>query len=262
MPSVLHDAIVDLFHKRADLAVELLHRCADIQLDHARVELGSTDFGQVAPTSYRADAVVIVRGVDRTPITGVIVEVQRRVDRRKLASWPLYVTNLRAAIGGSAILLVIALTRSVARWASRAIETGHPGFVLTPLVIGAENLPKIRDKAAASQSPGLAVLSALAHPELKIAKSAIAAVRPLPEDQSRLYENLILNALPEKIRQTLERQMKFRDYVGDRERDVYSRGEKAGLKQGREAGLEQGRLQAPSSTRRSHDSPFFIIRLL
>jgi hypothetical protein len=67
-------------------------------------------------------------------------------------------------------------------WARQAIEIGHPGFRLTPIVIELADIPKVRDRDAASQLPQLAVLSALAHPELEIAEVAIGAIAPLPED--------------------------------------------------------------------------------
>jgi hypothetical protein len=69
--------------------------------------------------------------------------------------------------------------------------TRHPGFRLTPLVIGFADVPHVRDRAAASQLPQLAVLSVMAHPELEIAEIAIEAISHLPEDRIRLYLDVI-----------------------------------------------------------------------
>jgi hypothetical protein len=51
-------------------------------------------------------------------------------------------------------------------------------------VIGLDDVPWVRDRAEASRLPEVAVLSAMAHPELEIAEAAIAQ---LPADQARLY---------------------------------------------------------------------------
>src|SRR5947209_1896678 len=81
----------------------------------------------------------------------------------------------------------IAPEPAVARWARRPIELGHPGFRLTPLVIDFADVPRVRDRIAASRLPQLAVLSVMAHPELEIAEIAIEVASRLPEDQARLY---------------------------------------------------------------------------
>jgi hypothetical protein len=39
-------------------------------------------------------------------------------------------------LGRAALLLVVALDASVARWCAQPIELGHPGFMLRPLVAG------------------------------------------------------------------------------------------------------------------------------
>jgi DNA-binding response OmpR family regulator len=48
----------------------------------------------------RADAVVIQRDRNDRPVAGVIVEIQRQIDRSKLLTWPVYVTTLRACYQG------------------------------------------------------------------------------------------------------------------------------------------------------------------
>jgi hypothetical protein len=130
----------------------------------------------------------------------VIVEVQLQADRDKLLSWPVYVTTLRAKFACAAVLLVVAPDRDVETWARQPIELGHPGFRLMPIVIGFEDVPRVRDRAAASRLPELAMLSVMAHPELEIAEVAVDALSQLPEDRKRLYLDVILMALPAAIR--------------------------------------------------------------
>jgi len=216
-------------------------RPAGIAVDHARVELESIDLTQVAPTGYYADAVTILRDGANRPVTGVIVEVQLRTDEDKLLSWPVYVSTLRAKLGCAAVLLVVAPSPAVAAWARQPIELGHPGFRLTPVVIEFKDVPWIRDHAAASRLPELAMLSVMAHPELEIAEAAIEAISQLPEDRRRLYLDVILMALPEAVRRILEARMEGYEYQSDFARKYYGQGRKEGRQEGRKKGRQEGR---------------------
>jgi hypothetical protein len=237
MLSFHHEILVELFRGNGELAVALLRTCAGIAVDHTRIELGSIDLSQVAPTEYRADAVVILHDLADRPVTGVIVEVQRQIERDKLLTWPAYVASLRAKLACPAVLLVIAPDPAVAAWARRPIELGHPGFLLTPVVIGFDDVPWVRDRAAASLLPELAVLSVMAHPELEIAEVAIDAIAQLPADQAQLYLDVIMMALPEAIRQILEARMQHYEYQSEFARKYYGQGVAAGREEGRQDGL-------------------------
>jgi hypothetical protein len=236
-----HEFLVDLFRKNGQLAVELLRSCARFEVEHTSVTQDSIDLSQVAPTTYFADAVVVLRDRDACPVTGVIVEVQRDEDRRKRRSWPSYVTNLRAKLDCAALLLVIAPDPAVAAWARQAIEIGHPGFRLTPIVIELADIPWIRDRDAALQLPQLAVLSALAHPELEIVEVAIGAIAPLPEDLARLYLDVVIAALPAPLRQILEARMQRYEYKSDFARKYYGQGLQEGVQEGMQEGMLNGR---------------------
>jgi hypothetical protein len=236
-----HEFLVDLFRKRAELAVALLRTCANIEVDHARAVHDSIDLSQVAPTSYFADTVVVLQDHSATPVTGVIIEVQRDVDKTKLLSWPSYVSNLRAKRACDALLLVIAPDPAVAAWARQTIDLGHPGFHLTPIVISFADVPEILDRLAASALPQLAVLSAMAHPRLEIAEVAIEAVAPLSAELANLYYDVIIDALPAAVRQTLEARMERYEYKTDFARKYYGQGRQEGLQEGRQEGLQEGR---------------------
>jgi hypothetical protein len=173
------------------------------------------------------------------PVTGVIVEVQRQIERDKLLTWPAYVATLRAKLACAAVLLVVAPDPAVAAWARRPIELGHPGFRLMPIVIGFDDVPWVRDRAAALRLPELAVLSlsVMAHPELEIAEVAIDAIAQLPADQARLYLDVIMMALPAALRQILEARMQHYEYQSDFARKYYGQGREEGRQEGREDGL-------------------------
>jgi hypothetical protein len=234
VPSFAHEILVELFREDGRLAAELLGRCAGIAIEHSRVEHRSIDLSQVVSTDYRADNVIVLHGRNGRAITGVIVEVQLRKDRDKLRAWPVYVAALRARLRCPAVLLVVTRKPAVARWARQTIELGHPGFQLTPLVVGFADVPRITDLETASQLPQLAVLSVMAHPELEIAAVAVEAISGLPEDLFRLYYDVILRALPAELRRRLEaRMIKGYQYQSDFARKYYGQG----LEEGREEGL-------------------------
>jgi hypothetical protein len=236
MASFSHEFLVDLFRTRGELAPALL-RHARFAFDHDRVEHGSIDLSQVVSTEYRADCVVVLRDRTNAAVAGVIVEVQLRPDRDKERTWPVYVAVLHAKLDCPAVLLVLTPDPGVARWALGPFRTGHPGFSLEPVVLGFDDLPRITDPAQAASLPELAVLSALANPDLDVAEAAIAAISDLPEDQFRLYLDVILAALPPLLRAILETRMQGYVYQSDFARKYYSQG----LEEGREKGLEEGR---------------------
>jgi hypothetical protein len=183
-PSFNHEVLVELFRNRPELACELLAMCAGIDARADRVELGSIDLSQVVSVEYRADAVIVLRDREGSIVSAVIVEVQLQPDNAKHFSWPAYVTALRSRLDGPVALLVVTDDASVARWARQPIETGHPGFVLTPIVIDLHDVPRVTDPERARETPELAVLSAIAHPELATARAALIGISMLREERN------------------------------------------------------------------------------
>ncbi|HEU4726809.1 MAG TPA: hypothetical protein VFT22_02940 [Kofleriaceae bacterium] len=242
---MLHELLVELFRNRGELAPELLRLCARLELGYERVEQRTIDLSQVVSTQYRADSVIELRGPGGAIVGAVVVEVQLGIDAGKRDSWPLYVTALRSRLRCPVTLLVVTTRREVARWARQPIEIGHPGFHLEPLVVDYGDIPRIIDPDQARRLPELAVLSMMAHPELEVAIAAVDAIEGLPEDQNRLYLDIILAKLPAPIRQILEARMRGYQYQSEFARSYYKQGLEQGLErgleQGREQGLEQGR---------------------
>jgi hypothetical protein len=97
------------------------------------------------PVELRADAVVVLHGVDDE--LAVVVEVQTSGGlKRKRRVWPAYLTQARAQRDCPAVLMVFCRGRAIARSCGKAIPTGHPEFVLTPIVIGPDG--RARSSAA------------------------------------------------------------------------------------------------------------------
>ncbi|HEY5241184.1 MAG TPA: hypothetical protein VIJ22_06960, partial [Polyangiaceae bacterium] len=165
MPSLTHDALLQLFRNRPTLAPELLRdvlHAAVPAFDHVRI--GDVTLTEVVPTEYRADLVLLLEGADgTTPTAALVVEAQLGRDPDRRWSWPVYLTNLRARLRCDVALMVVTSDASVAGWAGTPIATGHPGWVLVPLVLGPQAVPVVRDAAVAERSPELAVLSVMLH---------------------------------------------------------------------------------------------------
>jgi hypothetical protein len=164
-----------------------------------------------------------------------VVEAQLAADPRKRLSWPAYVATLYARLGCPVVLLVVCSKPAVAAWCAEPILVGEPGFVLTPLVLGPQQVPVVTDLVQARQSPELAVLSAMAHghrgPEQTLVfKAFLAALNVLDEGHADLYADVVLKVLPAAARDCLEALMisaPYR-YESDFARRYFDQGEARG----------------------------------
>ncbi len=166
------------------------------------------------------------------PISVVIVEVQLTVDDDKRFTWPEYTMGARAKYRCPAGLLVVAPQPQIAVWCAEPIDTGIPGFVLTPPVLGRRAVPIITDPVEAARRPELAVLSAMAHGETEqgaaIAAAVLPAVRQLDDERARFYGDVVLNSLNEAARTALEAMMKGYEYQSDFAKKYVAQGHKEG----------------------------------
>ena len=245
MPTGEHEGLIQLFEERLFLAPELLQLVYGLTIPpDASVRKDDAAFSDLKPPEYRADLVLVVEAASYR--RSVIVEIQRRKDAKKVRSWPRYVAARWSTTGDPVVLLVLATTRAVARWAARPIDTGHPGFVLRPLVLGPENVPLVTAERDAIANPELAVLSAVIHGRGREARAvgtaAVAGAVTLPEDDARLCVDLILNALSGRARREVEKIM-VQHYEPRSEflRKYLETGRQQGREEGREEGREVGR---------------------
>ncbi|WP_438033905.1 hypothetical protein [Sorangium sp. So ce204] len=213
MPSVTHEALVELFKNRPTLAAEMLHDALGHPVPtftEARVE--SSDFTEIVPSDRRADVVVLLVGEQQRPAMAIVVEVQLRVDPDKPYVWPVYVTQTRARHRCPTGLLVVTINAGMASWCSRPIDTGHPGWTLTPLVLGPQGVPVVTDAEQAKAAPEVAVLSAMAHGQseaaVAIGEAFFAAAPGLDEERRAVYGDLVLSSLNAAARRRLEAMMK------------------------------------------------------
>jgi len=210
MPSHLHEVLVEMFRDRPVLAAELLAGPLGVAVpSFQRASLSSGELTDVAPTEYRADAVVTLT-VEDIPVLAVVVEAQLRTDPRKRRTWPAYVATLHARLGCPVLLLVLCPDPAVAAWCAAPIVVGDPGLVLTPLVLGPAEVPVVTDLALARRSPELAVLSAMAHGhaarpgQMMVFEALLAALNVVDHDHANLYADVVLAVLPAAARDYLE----------------------------------------------------------
>ncbi len=220
MPSMAHETLVDLFKNLPALGAELLSEALGVALpSYTSARLLSIDLTQIQPTEYRADVVVLLLLDGDLPVSVLIIEVQLGIDPRKRFTWPEYAMGSRAVHSCPVGLLVVAPDPEVAAWCAEPIETGIPGFVLRPPVLGRAAVPVVTDPAEAARRPELAVLSAMAHGASELGAAITAAVLPaiqgLPEERARFYGDLVLNSLNEAARRALEAMMKGYEYQSD-----------------------------------------------
>jgi len=196
MPTLLHEALIELFRTRPVLAPELLRDVFGLDLpSFAEVRIGESDLSTLAPTSFLSDLVVLLRRGDA--VLGIVVEVQLAIDVDKPASWLVYVANLHARLRAPVMLLVLCPDERVATWCARPTSYGHPGLELRPLVLGPKNVPVVVDEDVGRETPELALLSALVHAKgphaLDVAKVALRAALRLDDDRAQIYADLILS---------------------------------------------------------------------
>lgn len=206
--TMAHEVLVDLLKSRPSLGAELLTEALGVTLpSYTEARLVSTDPAQLQPAGYRADVVVLLLDGD-IPVLLLVVEVQLGIDEDKRFTWLAYTMRARAKHRCPVVLLVVAPDPDVAAWCREPIETGIPGFVLRPPVLGREAIPIVTDPAEAARRPELAVLSALAHGEGEQGAAIAAAVLPvvagLGDEQARFYGALVPNGLHEAAQRRLE----------------------------------------------------------
>jgi hypothetical protein len=208
MPSTLHEALIEIFRHPPSLAAELLSDALGIDLPAYQVaQLVSSEFNDLTPTEYRADAVVVLRSGE-TAVVAVVIEAQLGRDRAKQWSWPVYLATLRARLRCPTVLLVVCVETTTATWCATPIALGHPGWTLTPLVLGPDRVPVVTDIEEAIHAPELSVLSAMAHgvseDRDKVLHAMLSALATVEQERAALYIDVVLAALPTTARRYLE----------------------------------------------------------
>jgi hypothetical protein len=257
MPSINHEAPIELLRRNPLLAAALLHGTGVLAPTGGRAQMAPGDLSSALPAELRADAVIVLDPADPQPgdTKGrlvVVVESQTRLDGGKHRVWPAYLALARAQHDCPAVLLVICPDRNTGRWARQRIATGHPGFDLVPLVIDADSTPEPDAPDLAQAAPELAVLGALTgavdldqEAGRRLVLTAIAAA-DLDEDRLETYTHLIRAVASTAARNALEALMTiaFKDDFIDRiKAEGKAEGRTEGKAEGRTEGKAEGRAE-------------------
>jgi hypothetical protein len=245
MPSLSHESLLELFRNRPSLAPEVLRDALGVPLPaHTHVVLESQDLGQVVPTEYRADLVVLLRRAK--PVMAIVVEVQLERDPDKRWTWPAYVATLRERKRCPVCLLVVTRDRAVARWCAQPIDVGPGWQPLSPLVLGPDAVPVVVDDEQARRAPELSVLSAMAHGRgetavaVEVGMTAIEAVARLDDTRALFYTDVVMAALSDAARKALEAAMREgHEYQSEFARKYFGQGKAEGIAEGKVEGMRE-----------------------
>jgi hypothetical protein len=162
MPSLAHETPLELL--RLDPALpdwvrtEILGD-ASVAFDHARLHDPN-----VRPRTFQADAMIVYQNGEGKPVRGLVYEVQRRFDGRKLGTWKLYVGHLEAEFNTKATLLVyVPSTRVVARFKKAIARDIESSARLVPYFFTPADVPLLVDEETAEAHPTRVLFSAVCH---------------------------------------------------------------------------------------------------
>ncbi|WP_437543063.1 hypothetical protein WME97_32085 [Sorangium sp. So ce367] len=258
MPTLEHNALVEIFRKQPELAPRLLEALFHVEVPpHASVAVVESSLDQLIPVEFRADLVLELRDASGALALAIVLEVQRDEDPDKKFSWPTYVTVVRARKRCGTVVLVVAPDAGVATWAAENIDLGLGLGHVEPLVLGPAVVPEITDPTEAEQEIELAVLSAVVHGNgpngLNVVQAALAALGRLDQEHAAVYFQVIWNALREPMRRALEALVMERQIEGEATfppfvQKLIDRGKLEGLREGKLEGLREGELKAKRGT--------------
>lgn len=239
MPSLKHEALVDLFRESPRFGLRLTCGVVDVDiLPGAPVTLTSAEFTELNPPEYRADVVLRVDDPEGEAHDVFIVEIQLAPDPDKKFSWPFYAAGARARFRCPATIVVVAMSEQVAEWCAQPIPMDRAGSSFRLVVIGPAEIPVITDIDRARAEPELAILSAVAHgrePGAEfIGVAALAACDCLDNQRGRLYADLVFDSLSPAACQALGHLMDISkyEYQSDFARKYVAEGRRQGQLEG------------------------------
>jgi hypothetical protein len=186
----------------------------------AAAALADSNLSVPEPTELRADVVTVHQGAGRKIV--IVTEVQKDPpDGAKRRAWVAYLALAQVEHDCDAALVVIALRERTARASGRPIPTGHPGFVLTPIVIGPGTTPPPEGPGARPVSAELTVLAVLTGAldlgDAQTRRLVLRAIAGVDAGRREIYTRLIRATASPAVRRALEELMAtvFRDEFVD-----------------------------------------------
>ena len=162
VPGREHEIPLKLVQNQPAMAPVLLESLGFDMPHHTEAVNTGSVLTNCDPKELNSDGAVLLRDGTRH-VMAVVVERQNWRDHEKRMTWPAYLSLLRLRLECPTLLVVLCPTEALTRWCATPIQTGHPGFDLSPLTIGPAEMQLVVDREQARALPELAVLSARAH---------------------------------------------------------------------------------------------------
>ena len=209
MPTLDHNGLVELFRANPSIAPQFIESLFNIKVPkYTSVSVVEAAQDQMLPIEFRADLVLELRNAAGELVLAVVLEIQRKRERVKKDTWPVYVAVVRAKKRCDTIVLVVALDPSVAQWASEPIDLGLGLGTVQPLVLGPRVVPEVTDAKVADSNTELSVLSALVHGNgpngLAVVTTTFTTLCRLDPEHAVVYFQMVYDVLQKPIRQALE----------------------------------------------------------
>jgi hypothetical protein len=247
VPSGFHEVVVELLREAPARIVELLRDVAGTDLgrvDPVAARVIDPTVPQLVATAFSADVVIELPAASPGPAAGVIVEVQRTIDRSKGVSWPIvWATTRHRLRGGLVYIVVITDHERVARWARHTLLEVIPSAGRW-IVLGPTTMPRITDPARAERDPEAVAISALihaGHDDVELVGAIAAAFSTLAAERAMMVYDVLLPRLTTHAVSALEVLMQKQGYEwqSDFARKHRAEGRADGLRMGLELILQQ-----------------------
>jgi hypothetical protein len=215
MPKLLHEVVTHILRSAPETLVRLLPPELALRLPaQLQPRVTTAELPDIQILEYRADAVLLF-GEDDGPLAAIIAEVQNDFSRRKLYTYPAYWTLARAKYECPTLVVIVALDPDVAAAYRAPIDLGFGRGFVTPVVVSADNIPRITDRELARAYPQLAVLSAVAHGRESgaehIAYAAFSVIPDLDSEAQLFYPDAIYATLNKVALRALDQLMRTAD---------------------------------------------------
>ncbi|MFF5259200.1 hypothetical protein ACFY4C_09660 [Actinomadura viridis] len=245
MPTQQHDVLAELFRFSPRLAADLLVDTGVKLPELVRASDISESCTDLKTSEFASDRAVLLE-FDEGRL-GVVVEIQRAIDPEKHYSWPLYQATLRARQRCPATLLVIAPDPKVAEWCADPIDTGHPDYVLRPVVLKPDQVPVMTDPESVAEDPALGILSAMYHSDgrrgeevLQASWKATVVLAERNRELARRYYDYVGAVISDAARKFLENKMKTETRYYS---EFFRTAEAEGLAKGKAEGKAEGKVE-------------------
>ena len=204
-PTVEHEIRGQFLREHGNLATKLLDTLGITVPKWTKCEIGESSTTQAKPVVSAADAVLIYKDAKDKAVFVIAIEIQRSKKHSKITRWPLYATTLADRYGCLAIVLVLASTPSIGRWAKK-LNYSYGSVSFEPKILDATTVPP----AMPESTLGETIISAWVRARSADADEAIKlAIKKL---KCREDFDWLISGFEPKIQRRIEDMMGAQEY--------------------------------------------------